>query len=103
MSTGRTISLRKWRDNLSRNAGRIAEHRLAAAIVFTMELVGCAIFTLPNALVMVGMVMAAPRKWLRFALAATAGDMAGGVALYAVSRLFFESYGARLIGFYQAA
>jgi membrane protein YqaA with SNARE-associated domain len=68
-----------------------------------MEFVGCAIFPLPNALVMVGLVMAAPRKWLRFALSATAGDMAGGIALYAASRLFFESYGERLISFYQGA
>ena len=67
-----------------------------------MELVGCTIFPLPNALVMVALVMAAPRKWLRFALGATAGDMAGGIALYAISRLFFESFGARLISFYNA-
>jgi membrane protein YqaA with SNARE-associated domain len=66
-----------------------------------MELVGCTIFPLPNALIMVALVTAAPRKWLRFALGATAGDLAGGIALYAASRLFFQSFGMQLISFYQ--
>ncbi|HKP87281.1 MAG TPA: hypothetical protein VJZ26_14350, partial [Blastocatellia bacterium] len=96
------MNLRRWADNLCRNAERMAEHRWAVGIVFLMELVGCTVFPLPNALVMVALVMAAPRKWLKFALGATAGDMAGGVALYAVSRLFFESYGQPMISFYHA-
>ena len=99
----RKISVRRWADNICRNAERIAQHRWAECIVFVMELVGCTIFPLPNALVMVALVTAAPRKWLRFAAGATAGDMAGGVALYAVSRLFFQSFGQPLISFYQAA
>jgi membrane protein YqaA with SNARE-associated domain len=97
----RTISLGRWRDKLFRNAERIAEHRWAEGIVFLMELVGCTIFPLPNALTMVALVTAAPRKWLRFALGAVAGDLVAGVVLYAASRLFFQSFGLRLISFYQ--
>jgi membrane protein YqaA with SNARE-associated domain len=103
MRVTRTISLRRWADKIYRNAERIAEHRRAEGVVFLMEMVGCTVFPLPNALIMVALVTAAPRKWLRFALGATAGDMAGGVALYAISRLFFQSFGQSLISFYQAA
>lgn len=102
MGISRRLNLRRWADNVCRNAERVAGHKWAESVVFTMELVGCTIFPLPNALVMVALVMAAPRKWLRFALGATAGDMVGGIALYAISRLFFESFGGRLISFYNA-
>src|ERR1044072_4915332 len=96
-----TISLRRWTDKILRNTERIAEHRWAEGIVFLMELVGCTIFPLPNALTMVALVTAAPRKWLRFALGAVAGDLVAGVVLYAASRLFFQSFGVQLISFYQ--
>jgi membrane protein YqaA with SNARE-associated domain len=96
-----TISLRRWTDKIFRNTERIAEHRWAEGIVLLMELIGCTIFPLPNALIMVALVTAAPRKWLRFALGATAGDLIGGAVLYAASRLFFQSYGMQLISFYQ--
>jgi len=68
-------------------------------IVFLVELIGCAVFPLPNALLMVGLVAAAPRKWLRFAIGATAGDLVGGALLYTASRLFFQSYGERLLAY----
>ena len=96
-----TISLRRWTDKIFRNTERIAGHRWAEGIVLCMELIGCTIFPLPNALIMVALVTAAPRKWLRFALGATAGDLIGGVVLYAASRLFFQSFGMQLISFYQ--
>lgn len=95
------ISLRRWTDKIFRNTERIAGHRWAEGIVFLMELIGCTIFPLPNALIIVALVTAAPRKWLRFALGATAGDLVGGVVLYAASRLFFQSFGMQLISFYQ--
>jgi len=57
---------------------------------------------LPNALILLGLVTAAPRKWLRFAVSATAGSLTGGILLYVVSRLLFESWGQRLIAFYGA-
>ena len=63
-----TISMRRWTDKIFRNTERIAAHRWAEVIVFGMELIGCTIFPLPNALIMVALVTAAPRKWLRFAL-----------------------------------
>jgi membrane protein YqaA with SNARE-associated domain len=84
------------------NAVRVAEHRWVMGIVFLLEMFGCTIVPIPNALIMVGLVTAAPRKWLKFALSATFGSMAGGFALYLIGRLFFQSVGQPLIAYYGA-
>jgi membrane protein YqaA with SNARE-associated domain len=70
--------------------------------VFLLELFGSTVIPLPNALVMMALVTAAPRKWLRFAAGATFGSIAGGIALYLVGRLFFQSYGQSLVSYYGA-
>ena len=93
----RKVNVKQWAEHVRRNAERIANHRSASSCVFLLELCCCTILPLPNALILVAMVTAAPRKWLRFALSATAGSVVGGVLLYAVSRLLFESWGHRLI------
>ncbi|HEY9232762.1 MAG TPA: hypothetical protein VIS78_11470 [Blastocatellia bacterium] len=98
----REINPQRWAEKIRRNAERVAEHRSASSVVFLLELIGCTVVPLPNALILVAMVTAAPRKWLRFALSATAGSVVGGLLLYAVSRLLFESLGQRLIAFYGA-
>lgn len=71
--------------------------------VFLLELLGSTIIPLPNALVMVALVTSAPRKWVRFGLSATMGSVVGGIALYVVGRLFFQSYGESLVAYYGAA
>jgi len=70
--------------------------------VFVLELFGSTVVPLPNALVMVALVTAAPRKWKRFATSATLGSVAGGIALYVIGRLFFQSFGESLITSYGA-
>ena len=102
MRMTRKINVRRWAEYVRRNAERVANHRSASGYVFLLELFGCTVVPLPNALILVAMVTAAPRKWLRFALSATAGSLAGGVLLYAVSRLLFESWGHRLIALWGA-
>jgi membrane protein YqaA with SNARE-associated domain len=69
-------------------------------IVLLIELIGCTVVPLPVALIMVGMVTAAPQKWSRFAIAATCGSVIGGIALYIIGLAFFNSVGAPLISFY---
>lgn len=91
---------REWSEKICRNAERLAEHRWAMGIVFLIELVGCTLVPLPVALIMVGMVTAAPQKWARFAVAATCGSVVGGLALYIIGLAFFSSLGAPLISFY---
>jgi len=98
----RKINFRQWVERVRRHAEHIADHRSASTFVFLLELFGCTIVPLPNSLILVGMVTAAPRKWLRFALSATAGSLVGGIFLYAVSRLLFESWGQRLIAIWGA-
>jgi membrane protein YqaA with SNARE-associated domain len=102
MSFVRKIHPKRWAEQIRRNAERVAEHRSAPSLVFLLELGGCTVVPLPNALILVALVTAAPRKWLRFSLSATAGSLVGGVLLYGVSRLLFESVGERLITFYGA-
>lgn len=102
MSFVERIGPRRWADRFISNTVMIAEHRFALGMVFLLELAGCTIAPIPNALIMVGLVTAAPRKWLRFALAATVGSIVGGVGLYLIGRLFFQSLGQPLISFYGA-
>ena len=102
MSFVERIGPRRWADKFISNAVLIAEHRFALGMVCLLELAGCTIAPIPNALLMVGLVTAAPRKWLRFALAATVGSVVGGLALYLIGRLFFQSLGQPLISFYGA-
>lgn len=98
----RKLNPKPWAEYTRRNATRLAEHRLASSYVFLLELICCTVVPLPNSLILVAMVTAAPRKWLRFAMSATAGSLTGGLLLYGVSRLLFESWGERLIAFYGA-
>jgi membrane protein YqaA with SNARE-associated domain len=98
----RRINPRRWAERIRRHAVRVAEHRSATSCVFLLEVICCTVVPLPNALILVAMVTAAPRKWLRFAMSATAGSLTGGLLLYAVSRLLFESWGERLIAYYGA-
>ncbi|HKQ04271.1 MAG TPA: hypothetical protein VJ464_04005, partial [Blastocatellia bacterium] len=102
MSVALSITPRRWADKLCRKAERIANHRSAMGFVFLLELVGSTIIPLPNALVMVALVTSAPRKWVRFGLSATLGSIFGGIALYIIGRLFFQSYGESLLAYYGA-
>jgi membrane protein YqaA with SNARE-associated domain len=91
---------RQWAEHIRSNAGRIANHRWALGLVFLLEFAGCTFLPLPIALLMVGLVTAAPARWLRFAFGATAGSIAGGILLYVIGRAFFHSVGEPLINFY---
>ena len=97
-----SLAQRRWADKLCQRAQLVADHRSAMGFVFLLELVGTTVIPLPNALVMVALVTAAPRKWIRFATSATFGSVAGGIALYIIGRLFFQSYGESLITSYGA-
>ncbi|HXG93618.1 MAG TPA: hypothetical protein VNN73_14835 [Blastocatellia bacterium] len=102
MSFIQRMNLRCWVDKARANAVRVAEHPRGTRLVFLLELAGCTVAPLPNALILVGLVTAAPRKWLRFALAATVGSIVGAFALYMIGRLFFQSIGQPLIAYYGA-
>lgn len=89
-----------WAEKLKPNAERIAEHPRAEGIVGLLELIGLALFPIPVALLLVALVTAAPRKWLRFAISATFGSTLGSAILYVIGMAFFQSIGERLIAFY---
>jgi membrane protein YqaA with SNARE-associated domain len=91
---------KQWTRRITENAEWIAEHRWSLAIVAAIEFVGCTLIPLPVALIIFTLVAAAPLKWKRFAFSATAGSVVAGLMLYFVGRLFFGSFGIRLIHFY---
>jgi membrane protein YqaA with SNARE-associated domain len=91
-----------WTEKLKPRSQQIAEHPRAEGIVFILEAAGITIFPIPVALLLVALVPAAPRKWLRFAVSATGGSLLGSLILYLIGNLFFQSIGERLIHFYGA-
>jgi membrane protein YqaA with SNARE-associated domain len=102
MAIRRFWSSNWWAEKIKPNAERIAEHPRAEVIVGLLELTGLAIFPIPVALLLVALVTAAPRKWLRFAISATLGSTIGSAILYIIGMAFFQSLGQRLISFYGA-
>ncbi|HET9533712.1 MAG TPA: hypothetical protein VFQ92_25400 [Blastocatellia bacterium] len=100
MTIARFWKTKELTQKLRNNASAMAEHRWASGIVFLLELGGCTVLPIPVALILMGLVFAAPRKWLRFGLGATAGSMAGALVLYIIGRGFFYSFGKQLISFY---
>jgi membrane protein YqaA with SNARE-associated domain len=102
MAIRRLWSSNWWAEKLKPNAERIAEHPRAEGIVGLLELTGLALFPIPVALLLVALVTAAPRKWLRFSISATLGSTLGSAVLYVIGMAFFQSLGERLIAFYGA-
>jgi membrane protein YqaA with SNARE-associated domain len=82
------------------NAAAIAENRWSTAIIALIELAGCTLFPIPVAFILMLLVLASPRKWLGFALGATAGSVLGALVLYIIGRGFFYSFGEWLLSFY---
>lgn len=102
MAIKRFWSSNWWTEKLKPNAERIAEHPRAEGIVFLLELTGLTLLPIPVALMLVALVTAAPRKWLRFAVSATLGSSIGAMILYVIGFAFFHSLGERLISLYGA-
>lgn len=100
MAFTRFLTTRRLTEKLRNNAGAIAEHRWSVGIVFALELIGSTFLPIPVALILMGLVLASPGKWLRFALGATAGSLAGATVLYVVGQGFFFTFGQPLISFY---
>jgi membrane protein YqaA with SNARE-associated domain len=102
MAITRFWSSNWWTEKIQPNAERIAEHPRAEGIVFLLELTGLTLFPIPVALMLVALVTAAQRKWLRFALSATLGSTIGATILYVIGYAFFQSMGERLLSLYGA-
>jgi len=98
--TKRRWSLRGWADRVLENSERVAEHRSAPLVVTLLELAGTTIAPIPIALILMAMVAAAPRKWFKFTLGATAGSFLSGLSLYIIGWAFFQSLGQWLISYY---
>lgn len=103
MAITRYWSSRWWTETLKPRAQQIAAHPRAEGFVFIFELAGITLFPIPVALILMALVTAAPRKWLRFALSASLGSILGSIILYLIGSLFFQSIGEKLIHLYGAS
>jgi membrane protein YqaA with SNARE-associated domain len=98
----RRLDFKGWAEKALANAERMAHLRSALVTVAGLELIACLLVPLPIALLIMALVTAAPRRWLRFAMSALVGSLTGGVALYIIGAAFWSAAGDRLIRYYRA-
>jgi membrane protein YqaA with SNARE-associated domain len=89
-----------WAEKINPTAQRIAARPRAEALLFIFEVSALLIFPIPVALVLVAFTTAAPQKWWRFALSASAGSLLASYLLFLLGQAFFQSFGERVISFY---
>ena len=91
---------RWWDERIKPTAQRIANQPRAEVLLFLIELVALLLLPIPVVLILVALVTAAPQKWWRFALSASAGSTLASLFLFLIGRAFFASFGERLLSLY---
>lgn len=82
---------------MSLAARRDAEKALAA-----VSFVESSVFPIPPDVLLIPMVLADRRRWMRIAVVCTAASVAGAMLGYLIGFFLFELIGQRIIGFYGA-
>lgn len=59
-------------------------------------------FPIPPDVLLIPMVLAEPRKWIRFALVCTVASVLGALLGYFIGAVLFDTIGQRVISFYRA-
>ena len=78
----------------------LAGHRHAIWAMAGVAFVESSVFPIPPDVLIIPMVLAAPTKAWRIALAATIGSVLGGLFGYAIGAFLFEAIGQPILGFY---
>ncbi len=73
-----------------------------ALALFLIAFVESSVFPIPPDVLLIGLVLGAPRRWLRFALICTAGSVLGGLAGYAIGYGLMDSLGQVILRLYHA-
>ena len=89
-----------WAEKIKPTAQRLAHKRRAQYLLFLLEFTALMVFPIPVSLVLVTLITAAPQKWWRFALSASAGSVLASIFLFLIGRLFFQTIGIQVIAFY---
>ncbi len=78
----------------------LAEHRDALWVLAVVSFVESSVFPIPPDVLMIPMILAAPRRAFLIASVATVSSVLGGILGYALGAFFFETVGAPVLGFY---
>ena len=78
----------------------LAERRDALRVLAVVSFVESSVFPIPPDVLMIPMILAAPRRAFLIAGVATAASVLGGVLGYALGAFFFEAVGEPVLGFY---
>jgi membrane protein YqaA with SNARE-associated domain len=78
----------------------LAERRNALWVLAAVSFVESSVFPIPPDVLMIPMILAAPRRAFLIAGVATVSSVLGGVLGYALGAFFFETIGQPVLGFY---
>jgi len=78
----------------------LAAHRHALWFLVAVAFIESSIFPIPPDVLLIPMVLAAPRRAFLFAAVATVASVAGGYLGYAIGYFAFEAVGERVLAFY---
>ena len=78
----------------------LAERRDALWVLAVVSFVESSVFPIPPDVLMIPMILAAPRRAFLIAGVATVASVLGGVLGYAMGAFFFDTVGAPVLGFY---
>lgn len=93
---------RRWLRALYDWTLRWAESGQALTALFLIALAESSVFPIPPDVLLIAIVAARPRSWIRAAALCTAGSAAGAVIGYAIGAGFMVTVGQRIIDFYGA-
>ena len=79
---------------------RLAEHRYAIWALAAVAFVESSVFPIPPDILMIPMIVAAPRKAFWIAAVATVSSVLGGMLGYWIGAAFFDSIGQPVLAFY---
>jgi membrane protein YqaA with SNARE-associated domain len=78
----------------------LAAHPHAGWVLFAVAFIESSVFPIPPDVLLIALVLAAPRRAFWLAGVCTAGSVLGGLAGYAIGALLFEAVGRPVLDFY---
>ena len=79
---------------------RQAAHRRAEPTLAAVSFVESSVFPIPPDVLLIPMVLARRRQWLRLATVCTVASVLGGMAGYAIGALLYDAVGQPILQFY---
>jgi len=80
----------------------LAATRHAERALFGVSFVESSVFPIPPDVLLIPMVLAEPKKWIRIAAICTVASILGAILGYAIGRFLFDLIGQPILAFYNA-